>query len=163
MCPSPALSGLFDIGFTLYSLEAQMRTPVWFEVSMMSRELLTRTPLKQRIRDARGDNFTKDQVMYQVSEATHPCSLAPRSKLASLRPGSTTTPPGFSYLFCGPEAGLAQVAPTLMCVDMASSRAAHPSCPSARATSNAALVARCSCRRRITARGGSAASRLPQR
>ncbi len=45
-----------------------MRIPVWFEVSMMSRELLTRTPLKQRIRDARGDNFTKDQVMYQVSE-----------------------------------------------------------------------------------------------
>ena len=52
-----------------------MRTPVWFEVSMMSRELLTRTPLKQRIRDARGDNFTKDQVMYQVSEASHPCSF----------------------------------------------------------------------------------------
>lgn len=46
-----------------------MRVPMPLEVSMMSRAVLTRTPLKQRIRNARGDNFTRSQVMFQVNAA----------------------------------------------------------------------------------------------
>ena len=47
-----------------------MRVPVPLEVSMMSRAVLARTPLKPRIRDARGDNFTRSLVMFQVSHPT---------------------------------------------------------------------------------------------
>ena len=53
-----------------------MRVPVPLEVSMMSRAVLARTPLKQRIRDARGDNFTRDQVMFQVRRGPRRCFSA---------------------------------------------------------------------------------------
>ena len=68
ICPSPPLEGLFQKGFSRFTLEAQMTAPVPLEVSMMSREVLTRTPLKQRIIEARGDNFTMDRVYFQVPQ-----------------------------------------------------------------------------------------------
>ena len=173
ICPSPALRGVLDLNFTRFTLEAQMRVPVPLEVSMMSRAVLARTPLKQRIRDARGDNFTRSLVMFQVSHPTpnpnpdpHPnrthglrglrhcsacSSLAERVRFCG---GSTTMSLGSSCRSCGPKAGPPQAGHTLTSVVSDSFRAASLRSRCTRATPSAALAGPFSCPQRITAPGG---------
>ena len=130
ICPSPALRGVLELGFTRFTLEAQMRIPVQLEVSMMSRAVLTRTPLKQRICDARGDNFTRDQVVFQVSHGPRPFSKCSSALSLSMRfcYGSITTLHGCSCHSCGPKVVPRQAALTLTSAGSGSFRAAHRRC-----------------------------------
>ena len=135
-----------------------MRVPVPLEVSMMSRAVLARTPLKQRIRDARGDNFSRSLVMFQVSYSPcgprHCSACSISSKRVHFCGGSITTSPGSSCRSCGPRVDPRQVALTLTSVGSDSFRAASRKCRCTRATSSAALAGPCSCLQRTTVRGG---------
>ena len=130
-------------------------------------------PLKPRIRDARGDNFTRSLVMFQVSHPTpnpipdpHPnrthglrglrhcsacSSLAERVLFCG---GSTTTSLGSSCRSCGPKAGPPQAGHTLTSVVSDSFRAASLRSRCTRATPSAALAGPFSCPQRTTAPGG---------
>ena len=111
ICPSPALVGVFAQGFTRLPLSERMRAPVFLEVSTMWSAVLRRTPLKERVRDARGDNFTNDQIAFQYYNGSivHVSFLRPQG--GPTAGGSHIDVHGFGFRPSNPDPGYDTEAP----------------------------------------------------
>lgn len=72
-CKAPAVDVAFDTpsyeGVRTFPVQRLMQYPVFLEVSMMSRAVLSRTPLMHAVRDGRGENFTIDRKAFQFYDA----------------------------------------------------------------------------------------------